>query len=200
MTRVLALDLSKSSTGYALFIDSQLSNYGNLKNDKPVHQYGSYPWNYLDCIEYSAQLILDKVRELNPEIVVVEETNGSKSRYTQKVLEFLHFRVLMGLRASVRVEYLNTSDWRRQIGVALSSLDKRQNAKLSKAKSKAKRDGVKLDKKKLGIKGRINKKHIAIRYCNGKFGLSLRAKDNDIADAIGIATAYLAGCPIATGQ
>ncbi len=202
--KVLALDVSKRCPGWAWFEDGKPTKFGAFPNDKTIAEYGPYPWNYLEAAHETALGLLALVEELNPDVVVIEETNGSKSRYTQKTLEFCHALLLQLLQVwAVRggtVVYLNTSDWRKTLKVQLSPEDKKQNAKLSKAKRKAAATGEKLDRKALGIRGKVNKKHVAVRWANAEYGLTLKQKDNDVADALALGTAYLRGAPHCDGK
>jgi hypothetical protein len=201
---VLALDVSKRCPGWAWFEEGKPTKFGAFPNEKSIQDYGSYPWNYLSAAHDTAAKLLELVVELNPDIVVIEETNGSKSRYTQKTLEFCHALLLQLLQVwaaqgGKSVVYLNTSDWRKTLKVQLSPEDKKQNAKLSKAKRKAAATGEKLDRKALGIRGKVNKKHVAVRWANAEYGLTLKQKDNDIADALALGAAFLRGAPHCDG-
>jgi hypothetical protein len=76
----------------------------------------------------------------------------------------------------------------------LSKEQKKANAKLSKAKRESALAGVKLDKKKLGIKGKTNKKHLAVQRANDEYNLKLKQKDNNEADAICLGLAFFNNC------
>lgn len=210
--KILTLDLS-TSTGWAFSNTSPGQatfniDYGVIKLDKPIHEHAAtYPWSYLLAVAALVSQIEQLVEGLHPDIIVIEETNGSRARYTQKVLEFIHFGVLQMIAKYIvnknfkaQVVYINTSDWRKVLGLHLTKDDKKKNAKLAKAKRDALKKGEKLDKKKLGIKGKVNKKHVAIRFVNDKLGLELKAKDDDIADAICLLLAYLADAPHCDGR
>ncbi|WNM70300.1 hypothetical protein [Myxococcus phage Mx1] len=203
--RVLGLDLS-TRPGWSFFEGDQLVSFGNLSLDKTIYEYGMYPWNYVGATEDVGALLFDKVLELNPDVVVIEETNLGKSRYAQKTLEFIHLDVLRRLRRWMQerpdreVIYLSSSSWRQALGLQMSKEDKKNNAKLAKAKKKAEEWGVKLDKKAIGVKGKINKKHVALRFVNETFGLNLKVKQNDAADAICLAAAYIAGATPCDGK
>lgn len=200
---ILALDLS-TYTGYAVLRKTgtaySLFKYGLLtvpaSNEK-------YPWNYLERANQLGHMVYALVAQYKPDAIIIEETNGSKSRYTQKLLEFLHFGVLSALAPypyGDHVFYINTSDWRKGLGVGLSSAQKKANATLSKAKSKAKKSGRALDKKTLGIKGKVTKKHVAVEVANTIYGLNLKVGDNDMADAICLGTAFIRGVPTSDGK
>ena len=206
--RVLALDIS-SKTGWALLQNKEdgsppsLVEFGLLELEKPIAAYGKYPFSYLRAAAEEAEMVLAKIRQTRPDVVVVEETNLGKNRYTQKFLEFLHCQVLDGivsLLSPPSVYYISSSAWRSTLGLQMSKEDKKNNSKLSKAKRLAASSGKTLDKASLGIRGKINKKHLAVRYVNAQFGLKFKMKDNDIADAICLGTAYLSGASICDGE
>lgn len=201
-------------------VDGRLLKSGTL--DYPVDNDLEYPWSIrqraknvaLDIIYLLEHLIISDKPIPKPcpiDTIVIEETNMAKARYSQKFLEFMHAFTLNELLdykcfnskyeyARPSVVYVNTSDWRRAIGISLSKEDKKLNAKLSKAKSLAKKNGEKLDKKKLGIKGKVNKKHKAVNYVNETFNLQLKVKDNNEAEAICMAHAYSKGVKVCDGK
>lgn len=195
--RILCLDIS-THAGYAVFDDGQLAFYGIVKNLDVVDKFGTYPSNYWLAASNIAQQLAELVKNYNPDVIVVEETNLGKQRYTQKLLEFIHCHFLAFTRAMNvvdKITYISSSAWRKTIGVSLSKEDKKNNSKVYRAKKVAKETGVSVHaaKKALGVKGKVNKKHVAVRFVNEKFGLSLKVKDNDIADAICLGVAYQSG-------
>jgi Holliday junction resolvasome RuvABC endonuclease subunit len=197
--KVLGLDLS-TKPGWAFKEDDQPFVFGAIKLDHPVISYGDYPWSYDKASEVMASMLFEIVLRFKPDVVVIEETNLGKSRYAQKTLEFIHKALLARLRDwNGKVIYLSSSSWRQALGLQMSKEDKKNNAKLSKAKKLASESGMKLDKKALGVRGKINKKHLALRYVNETYGLALKVKDNDAADAICLAAAYLKGAQLADG-
>ena len=204
--KILALDLS-SHAGWALLegergAKPRLVEYGNLtsENDAP------YPWGTLNCAELIGRDAANLAIEHHPDIIVVEETNLGKQRYSQKMLEFIHCCFLRELREGgrvtygIQVVYLSSSEWRKVVGLRLSTEQRAGNRKLSRAKSKSRTDDGVLDlknlnaeKKKLGIRGKVTWKHLAVDRVNADFGLQFQMKDNDIADAILVGCAYFAG-------
>lgn len=198
----LALDLS-TKTGYAVFnsTDTTINLYKYGKITSEANTSLSYPINYIDRANKIADKVELLIAKYHPTDVVIEETNGSKSRYTQKLLEFIHFAVINKiLQTKCPIHYINTSDWRKALDVSLSKDDKKNNSKLSKAKSLAKKNSERLDKKKLGIKGRVTKKHASVRVANAKFNLDLKVGENDLADAICVGAAFVVGAPICDGK
>jgi len=208
--KVLALDVS-TKTGWAVFDNSdgmplveKLTKHGLIKNPQKVGEYGKYPWSYLNACEAMAQQLLLLAQTEKPDVIVIEETNGcSKSRYTQKVLEFLHCCLLDRLAVYMTVTpvyYINSSEWRKTLGLVLSKEDKKNNKKLKVAKKLAEATGKKLNRVELGVRGITNKKHVAVRYVNETYGLNFLVRDNDIADAICLGTAYIKGCRTCDGK
>jgi len=204
---ILSLDIS-TSTGFAVLDNTEPTKpvaFGAIKLSKRAKDYASHPWGYYLAAKDLAKQLVAKVLEVRPDVVVVEETNSARSRFTQKYLEYCHFAFLFEFFEAfegeeIKLVYLNTSDWRRTMDVRLTKEDKGQNAKLSRHKRKSADRGVKLDKKALGIRGRTTIKHVAIRRANEIFGTAFLAKDDDAADALLQALAFIRGCPPCTGK
>lgn len=208
---ILSLDVS-TSAGFALLRGPAepdalptIVSSGLIKNPNKVSEHGEYPWSYKHAADWLADALESLYIAINPvnriDLVVIEETNGSKSRYTQKILEFIHKAVLDRFhKRGVKVVYIDTREWRSVLGCVLSKDQKKTNARLSKAKREAEAMGLKVDKKDLGIKGKVTKKHVAINWANENFKLSLKAKDDDIADALCLGTAYLRGATLSNGK
>lgn len=185
---VFALDLS-TKTGFAYL------GYSNTREEywcvagrvtapainKP------YPYDFVDRADTIATELLN-TRAMagmgNLACIVIEETNGSKSRYAQKMLEFIHSAVLREYRNGPMVHYINSSDWRKVMGIQLTKEQKKQNQTLTKKLREGK------TKKEIGIKGKITKKHLALNYVNSTFLEQFKVKDNDVAEAICLGLAY----------
>lgn len=215
--RVLGIDLS-TKTGHCHLEGEpgslpELVSYGVICNDKPIKEFGEYPFCYLYATDNVIRRIRTLVMEVMPDVVVIEQSNKGKNRFTQKAIEFLHCKLLEMLDdfrgyceangfTVPKVVYINSSDWRSCLKVALSKEDKKNNAKIYKAKKLAAANGESIHstKKKLGVKGKINKKHVAIRYVNATFHKDFKVKDNDICDAIALATSYFLGAKLDNGE
>jgi len=196
--RVLSLDIS-TSTGWALFVDGKLERSGLLPKvlitdfnvNKDPQKSPAYPYN----IVTAAEKVVDQIDELIASVggvdaLVAENTNKGKNRNTQRALEFIHFAFLKRIQNRLPMIYMDTSEWRKAVGMWMSKEDKKANTALSKATKAAKAAGQKVDKKTLGIKGKVNKKHLAVRMANELYGLTLIQKDNDVADAILMGRAF----------
>lgn len=202
--RVLCLDLS-THTGYAIFDGEKgskptLISSGTIDLDKQLYSFGPYPKTYRAASRYMAALIHVRTGMYKPEAIVIEEINSGRDRYVQKLLENIHTAVLdqfENLMPHASIVYFNSDGgegWRTSIGLTLSKEQKKANAKLSKEKRECAAAGVKLDKAKLGIKGKVNKKHLAVARANTDFGLTLKQKDNNEADAICLGLAFYNNC------
>lgn len=214
--RVLSLDIS-SHAGYAVvdkggkLMPDQFSaeavredddarfvlvDYGVVENKESVASFGEYPMSLYRAAHSLATRLAGLITKHKPEVIVIEETNLGKNRYSQKLLEYTHALLLSELENHLSrqytgpVVYLDTSAWRHALGLRLDKDQKKQNARLSKAKRNAAELGRKLDKKALGIKGKVTWKHLSVEHANSFFSLSLKQKDNDIADAINLALAF----------
>jgi len=217
--KVLCIDLSLHC-GWAVMEgeqgqDPKLESYGTLHYEgNTVKERNNYPWSYLGVVaEHVSTIMKLLVEHVAPDVIVIEETNKGKNRYSQKMLEFLHHQLLeqigfLQFRSDTAplkfkklppdVVYLDTSHWRSILGIWMSKDQKKNNAKLSKAKREGK-DALKAMKEKLGVRGKTNKKHVAIAHANATFGLQLRVKDNDAADAICLGLAYFKGATPSNG-
>lgn len=200
---ILSLDIS-TKTGWSLVsksssIDAEpsIEKYGRIESEKSVDELGPYPFSYIYLADCLSRDICNLIINYMPDFIVIEETNKGKNRYSQKMLEFIHCKLLDRLidtKFSFSTVYVNTSDWRKALGIYLTKDDKKNNSKVNKAKRQGK------SKKELGLKGKVTRKHIAVRYINDRFGLTFKQKDNDVAEAICIGLAYCNGIPTCDGK
>lgn len=166
----LGLDLS-TKTGYAVLRDGKLETYGKIhakESDQPVPEYAM-----IERAKSVAAEVVKIVHEWAPSLICIEQTNLGRSRTTQKELEFIHYAVLDSLSWGFKdkVVYADTSAWRSALKVTLTK-DQRKHNKAVKAGE---------------VRGKITPKHLAVAYINQKYGLKLKLKDNDEADAICLA-------------
>jgi len=183
--RVLALDAS-TKTGWALFVDGKLAESGALEPvsvedfnvNKDPQLSPKYPYNIVRAAREVVGKIESLVNAKSPDMLVVENTNKGKNRHTQRLLEFIH-RDLLELVwhrvPQLSFTYMDTSEWRKIVGLWMSKEDKKNNRDVSAGKKR----------------GRINKKHLAVRMVNERYGKKLKLKDNDQADAILLGQAYI---------
>jgi hypothetical protein len=182
--RVLSLDASTKS-GWALFVDGTLSESGALTPvkiedfnvNKDPQKSPKYPYNIVRGAQQITAQVLELVRKCGKlDVVVIENTNKGRNRHTQRILEFMHFCILMMLEeVPQKMVYMDTSEWRSLVGLWMSKDDLKNNRDV-KAKKK---------------RGKISKKHLAVRMVNDLYGKNLKLKDNDEADAILMGQAFV---------
>lgn len=193
--RILALDVS-TKTGWSLMDsdgkDFKLITYGKI--DKTSEPEGQYPANFVDWAESVVEVIWGIVVLKQANVLVIEETaSGSKSIYSQKILEFIHFCLAKRIKESnMRAVYLLTEQWRRETGCLMSKDESKHNKDVKKYKEKAGTNiAYDINGKRIG---KITRKHVNIRRANEVFSkfLSepLRKKDEDTADSLLLAYCY----------
>lgn len=152
-----------------------------------------YPVSYIKWSGKCYAKILDLIDKYQPSVLVIEETSkGSKNAHSQKILEYIHFRVANYIMESGSpVIYMMTEEWRRIVGCLMTKEEKKQN----KTVREAHKEGTKIVKNEKGKRiGIIGKKHVNVRRANELFGPSLREpfklNDEDKADGILLNYAY----------
>lgn len=199
--RVLALDIS-SKTGWSLIVSSlegvKLEAYGQIPSiSEPV---GTYPLNYLQWAEICFKKIFDLFDQLKPTVLVIEETaSGSKSNYSQKILEWIHFLVAKMIKEyNIKTVYFLTEQWRRECGCIMTLSEKKKNKQVREYKKKVEKETGKkttvaydIDGSRIGL---TNRKHVNVRRANEVFGpflkTPLKKKDEDTADSLLLGYAY----------
>jgi hypothetical protein len=193
--RILALDVS-TKTGWSLLDsdgkDFTLIEYGKI--DKTSEPDGQYPANFVQWasdIFFHINLLIEKHK---PNVLVIEETaSGSKSIYSQKILEWIHFLLANYIKeCSMKAVYLMTEQWRRETGCLMSKEESKHNKQVKTYKMKAGTNiAYDINGKRIG---KITRKHVNIRRANEVFSkfLSepLRKKDEDTADSLLLGYCY----------
>ena len=193
--RILSLDMS-TKTGWSLLISSdrgiELEDYGQIPQ---IHEpEGQYPGNFVDWAYQIYSDILNIVEAQAPDVLVIEETAaGSKSIYSQKILEWIHFLVArMIYESQIRVVYLMTEQWRRETGCLMSKEESKRNKAVRDYKNKNKTALARDINGK--VMGKITRKHVNIRRANEVFGSFLKTpllkKNEDLADALLLGYCY----------
>jgi hypothetical protein len=196
---LLAIDLSATKPGWAFFEGDQLKGFGTLHTEVKPQDFGAYPFSYPKFARHVGCRVAGLVGEKRPEQVVLEETTPGSQTYSQKQLEMVHAAFLEEVeKLGIPVSYIRTGTWRKCVGCYQNSEEKRLNAKIGrmKAKSGDKAKPVKIDGKVVGKK---TKKHVSLRRFQEIFGIELKLKDNDAAEAALLGKAFLMGAPVADG-
>lgn len=176
--KILGLDLS-SKPGYALMEEGRLINHGTLFNLKSKLTPSPAAVHLPDyALQDLAWLVASNIRGLlldnQPDLIFIEQSNQGSGMSSMKGQEFIHFAVLDAIRklsCDLKTHYVYSSSWRSACGIKMTK-EQRAHNKLVKTKQ---------------ARGKIRSKHLAVQWANEKFGLSLLMKDEDAADAIGIA-------------
>ena len=190
---VLALDLSTTSTGYAVFKGTKLVTHGLIKPKVKGISKMKYPQGVYNKIVNISQQVKDLVAEVEPDMIVIEEINRGVNRISQKSLDALHFFVMDYVKMVDedlfnKLTYIDSDGakgWRNILGLKLSAEDKEDN-KLAREHNKInKMDQVPI----------ITKKDLAQRFVNSKYKLDLDVQinktDSDICDAIALGDAFI---------
>lgn len=182
---------------------------GFVQKDKTALEYGLYPWGYAFATREMALKLWWLVERHRPDAVVIEETNQTKSRYVQKQLEWIHLQLMTLFINSAEqqgkdlpVYYISTGTWKSTLGLKKPADAKVRDQMLKKAKAQAGGDKKKLAelKKQLGIRGKWNKKMLAVDWVNENYGLKLKLVNNDEAEAICLGVAYFKGALLCDGD
>lgn len=211
---VLGLDLS-TKPGYGLLRVSEATGepsllaYGTLRPEEGDLD-GKYPYSFVRQSGVVAGRVVDKIKELENDhgrinTIIIEETTASSQAYSQKILEFIHQDVLGFIESDLAygydrkkdVYYIRDGVWKSITGARLSIEEKRNNARISRAK---KTTGKKVIRQIKGEKVRkVTKYDAYIRRANEIFNLDLKRKDEDTAAAILVALAFTMGAPLCDG-
>lgn len=178
--KILCLDIS-TKTGFAFFNNDELQDYGVFTFKEGSIDYlkfsGESIDNALKLIEQAASRLIRLCQEKSPDVVVIEQTNLGRARFSQKIIEWIHCAFLMKFKENYSTfpTYLDSSYWRKKVNLRMSKEDKRHNKMIKETKGR----------------GKLTRKHLAVRMVNEMFNKEFKVKDNDICDAILLGVAYL---------
>ena len=192
MKVLLSLDLSTTCTGWSIFTieDSKLVTYGILKPSTKGLSKMVYPKQQLTkMIDLSFQ-IRSVIQNYAPTQIVIEEIAGSKQRLGQKVLDGLHWVLLMHIQEFIDIiqyyDVTGSDGWRTHLGLKLTESDKLANKEAKKLNPT------------LAASSRLpiyDAKDLACRYANETYGLALDPQTNqydaDVGDSVSMGSAYL---------
>jgi hypothetical protein len=200
---ILGLDLAPTKSGFAIFDSKEsgvlgLIKYGLIKDLKPSPL--GFPFAAIDEVDAMTDEIQKLVLSSRFDYVVMEQSNLGKQRMHQKQIEWLHLAVSKMLvrvlyNPLVQIHFIDSSAWRSTLNLRLDKNQRKNNAKLSKAKKEAAELGTTINKKELGVNGKITWKHLSVERVNNIYNLGFKIKDNDTADAINLTEAFCLGAP-----
>lgn len=167
--RILGIDASKHSTGFAFLVDGKIQHTDILLFEK-----GSKVGAFLSRLR---SLVQKKVIEFKPEYVVIEDLNIFHMNAARHL--FLYHGVLQeAVWNSLKSEaiYVVNNSWRAKLGIKNPSKDD----KISKA--------IQIGYKKNGspIMREYDVKCATLEVINQKMGTSFVYEENDLADAVGL--------------
>lgn len=188
MDIVLGLDMSSQKSGYALFIDGKLSDYGLWQIDSDVE----HDWR--TRIAYMADCVTQYCINNNVQHIYVEDVPPTiDNSQTVKILSALQgMLIACATLHDITIDFVPVKTWKTKIGINLVA-SKENNA----CKKRIKETFGKQATKHLNIvKGwtKAWEKKLSVDYVNNLFGLDLVYKSpsskfnqDDIADSINIA-------------
>lgn len=186
MKKLLAIDYSTQSTGYAVFdIETKKLLLHSVIKIGTAKVYNTYPFGTLRKLEAMAEAVLAVVNNISPDLIVIEEVNQGISRMGQKTLNGGHFILLKRLTHYDGKLFFKSSDgkdgWRKELNLVLSDSDKEYNKKVREVNKKVPKELR---------KDPLTKKHVTARWVNQAFQKSFDvdkvSSDSDQADAIGL--------------
>ena len=194
--KILSLDIS-AKTGWALGEIKEgnlvLLGYGQCLQRKQSDFSNPSPYDILVWANQCFKDILVLIEKFDPDELSVEQTcAGSKNWVSQKVLEWIHYNLVNYLSERKRtknlpIRYFLTGEWRKAVGCQMTKEQKKQNQEVKKQNAK----GIKVAKGADGKRiGKVGKKHVNVMKANEYFNLSLKQKENDIADALLLLKAF----------
>jgi hypothetical protein len=199
--KLLALDVS-TKTGFAVFDDKKLVEFGLIKSSRPSHYKADvktykdlrpeYPTDFINTAESIAKECLDLAVTHECPLVIIEHTEKGRARLSQRLLEWINLVVAKTLLDNgIQIRYLFVSDWRTVTKCYLKYWPeyKAWNSKIAKLKLKAlpTKSGAKIAKIEGKIVTKVDQKKLSIILANEAYGLEL--KDDNIADAVNLGRA-----------
>lgn len=185
--KILGLDMSTQKTGYAIFCDKELVDYGCIE----ILSTQEKDWR--NRITYMAGKLGEIMRENHIDKVYIEDVppiiNNSQTVKTLGALQGIVLGV-MGV-FGVDVEFIPVETWKNKVNINLTH---------SKEYNQAKKDlkWNKKDLEKLKGKTKAYEKKMSIDLVNRAFSIDLEWKsfsskqnDDDIADAINIVSSVI---------
>lgn len=186
--KVLGLDMSSQKSGYALFVNGKLKDYGLWElNSSTEH-------DWRQRIAFMADCVNKYCRGRAVDIIYVEDVPPIlENTQTIKVLSALQGMLIsVATQYDIEIKFIPVKTWKQKIGINLVA-SKENNACKKRIKEEFGKDAKKkLDK----VKGwtKAWEKKLSVDYANNLFNLDLVYKSptskfnqDDISDAINIA-------------
>lgn len=196
MSIILGLDMSSHKSGYALFNNDKLLDYGLWEITSDEEQDWRKRIAYMaDCVgKYCDEHKVDKIyAEDVPPIV--------QNSQTVKVLSALQgMLIAVAVQSHVKIEFIPVKTWKQKVGINLTSSHEYNVVKQNFKDYYGNKANRYIEKLKNTTKA--YEKKMSIDYVNQTFGLNLiykspssKKNQDDIADAICIGYFYLCESP-----
>lgn len=160
--KILSLDLSTSRTGYAFFNDEDLVEYGAIS---PERYTGCHLDRYPKKTIMNCRSIAVSLRKLcfkhDPDIILIEEVNPNKRSGVKSIKSLAMLHGI--IMAIFKMKWLNSTQ-------IMTSSEWRSI---------------------IGLKKGVDWKSSCLEYVNMAYSLGLNYDENDEADAIAMAHAYI---------
>lgn len=188
MNIVLGLDMSSHKSGYALFVNGKLDDYGCWEIDNDTEP------DWRKRIAYMADCVAQYCKANNVQHIYVEDVPPTiENSQTVKVLSALQGMVIaIGVSQDIDVEFIPVKTWKQKIGINLTSSKANSDCKKKIKELRPKSKTKDLNKVKSWVKAQ--EKKMSVDYVNNLFNINLIYKspsskfnDDDISDAINIA-------------
>lgn len=129
--KIISLDLSTKSTGYAIFNDTELAGYGELKAASADVIARIY--KIIDQLKEIIKDNLDIQKVIIEEVRPEDKTSNAKNIHTQKVLMWLQAALVFMIHdfcPKASIEYVYPSSWRTKCGIRTGRGIKRNELKM----------------------------------------------------------------------
>lgn len=188
MSIVLGLDMSSHKSGYALFVDKELVDYGAWEMTNAQES------DWRKRIAFMANCVGQYCVHHDVDVIYAEDVPPTlENSQTVKVLSALQgMLIAISILNDIEINFIPVKTWKQKIGINLAS-SKANNACKKRIKESFGKDATKnLNKVKNWTKAW--EKKLSVDYVNHVFGLDLIYKspsskfnNDDIADSINIA-------------
>ena len=188
MSIVLGLDMSSHKSGYALFVNKELVDYGAWEMTNAQES------DWRKRIAFMANCVGQYCVHHDVDVIYAEDVPPTlENSQTVKVLSALQgMLIAISILNDIDINFIPVKTWKQKIGINLAS-SKANNACKKRIKESFGKDATKnLNKVKSWTKAW--EKKLSVDYANHVFGLDLIYKspsskfnNDDIADSINIA-------------
>lgn len=196
MSIILGLDMSSHKSGYALFNNDKLLDYGLWEITSDEEQ------DWRKRIAYMANCVAKYCDKHKVDKIYAEDVPPTiQNSQTVKVLSALQgMLIAVAVQSHVKIEFIPVKTWKQKVGINLTSSHEYNVIKQNFKNYYGNKANRYIEKLKNTTKA--YEKKMSIDYVNQTFGLNLiykspssKKNQDDIADAICIGYFYLCDSP-----